>query len=586
MPWDIVQSHSECPDDSPWGVVKREDGELEGCHATQSEAEDQLAALYASEQGANDSSVAPWRGLLAIEGITTGDGREFSPGSLTWTDPPIPLRWNREDSHGGEPHTVAVNVGRIDQIWRDGSRVMGEGVLNLESEDGKRVHQMIRDRFLSGVSIDADSITDADIELIWPENDTVGEDEEEDLFNLLFTQPEKILFHAGRIRAATIVDIPAFSEAFIELLDETGAVVAGGKTTSFGAIGPHDTATSEASWDGPANEQRLPSPMSVETARNAYAWIDENRIEDGEIVKNAARFIHHEVNADGTPGAANLIACSTGIGVLNGARGGTTIPAADRQGVWEHLAAHLRDADREPPLLQMTSQTDTQEVLTASVEANWAPPSAWFQDPKLSVPTPITIDAFGRVYGHAAQWGSCHIGYADHCQSVPHEDSHPYFMTGELVTAEDETVSVGQITVGTGHAGLSSNAQAATSHYDNTGWAVADVCVGNDTHGIWVAGAVKPGADSIRVHELRSSGQVSGDWRRIGGKLRLVGLLAVNVPGFPVPRMRARIASGSTHALVAAGRPTVARGRSIELTRQHALRVVMDMYAERVHRKE
>jgi hypothetical protein len=39
-----------------------------------------------------------------------------------------------------------------------------------------------------------------------------------------------------------------------------------------------------------------------------------------------------------------------GIARLNDAKGG--IPDADRKGVYEHLAAHLRDADAEPPELK------------------------------------------------------------------------------------------------------------------------------------------------------------------------------------------------------------------------------------------
>lgn len=582
MPYSIIENHAGCPGDSPWGVVKDADNELMGCHSSESDAADQVAALYASERDGRpsySSETAPWRGPLAVEGVVTGDGREFAPESLSWAELPVPLRWNKEDSHGGEAHTVAVNVGRIDRIWRDGSQIMGEGVLNMESEDGQRVYQMIRDQFLRGVSIDADSISDADIEFVWPENDTIGEDDDDPLA-MLFAQPEKVIFHAGRIRAATLVDIPAFAEAYVELTDESGAVVAGGKRFQFGAVATHDTATTDESWDGPANESRLPSPLTVEQARAAYAWIDSDRIEDGELPKDAARFIHHQVSVDGRPGAANLTACSTGIGVLNGGRGGTTIPDADRQGVYDHLARHLRDADHEPPPLQMAG------ALVAHAGAEWKPPVAWFANPELSVPTGITVDASGRLYGHVAQWGSCHIGYADECVSPPHEDSHPYFMTGELTTAEGETVSVGQITVGTGHAGMSAGHQAAAAHYDNTGWAVADVAVGNDAHGIWVAGAVRPNADADRVHELRASGQVSGDWRRIGGKLRLVGLLGVNVPGFPsgqsAPRMRARVASGVTYSLVAAGRPTVSRNRGTEMTRKQALRIVMNMIAERV----
>src|SRR4030066_2362203 len=260
MPYEVRQNHADCPDDSPWAVVKIEDGELMGCHATEEEADNQRDALYASEVGGEQS--ASWRGPLAVEGIVTGDGREFAEGALSWADLPIPLRWNKEDSHGGEPHTVAVNVGRIDRIWRDGNQIMGEGVLNLKSEDGKTVYQMIEDKFIRGVSIDADSISDADVEFVWPEDSAAGEDEDDPLA-LLFAQPEKIIFHAGRIRAATLVDIPAFTEAYIELTDETGNVVAGGSRFQFGAIAAHDTPTSEASWDGPANETRLPSPMSV-----------------------------------------------------------------------------------------------------------------------------------------------------------------------------------------------------------------------------------------------------------------------------------------------------------------------------------
>ena len=582
MPYEVVEDAGACSPEEPFAVKKLHDGALMGCHPTLQDAQAQVAALSAAEDEEDDgegcgdmhmaAKTAPWRGPLAVEGIVTGDGREFAPNALTWADLPLPLRWNMEDSHGGEPHTVAVNVGRIDTITREGDQIMGTGVLNLSDPNGQRVYDMIRGKFLRGVSIDADSITDADVEMVWPESDTDGVSDDDPL-SMLFSQPEKMVFKAGRIRAATLVDIPAFAEAFIELTDSTGAVVAS-SSAQFGAVAPHSTATSTSSWDGPANEARLIAPMPLSRARAAYAWIDTSRVQDGRVVKDACRFIHHEVSADGTPGPANLTACSAGIGVLNGGRGGTTIPGSDVQGVYNHLARHLRDAGRVPPDLRAAA-------VTASVETgSWAPPAEWFDDPKLSVPTGITIDSSGRVYGHAAQWGTCHVGYADECVSPPHEDVHDYFMSGEVVTADGRTVSVGQITVGTGHASLSAGHRAAAEHYDHTGFAVADVCVGNDAHGIWVAGSVRPSASSDRVHELRASGQVSGDWRRIGGKLRLVGLLAVNVPGFPVPRMRARVASGAQYALVAAGRPSVVRRPAME--EKQAMRIVMDMLSRKV----
>lgn len=115
------------------------------------------------------------------------------------------------------------------------------------------------------------------------------------------------------------------------------------------AIGVHHTDTSEGAWDGPANEARLRLGAREAYYRRAYAWQDP----DGDPgTKAAYGFIHHEVDGDGNIGAANIRASQTGIGVLNGARGGADIPDADRQGVWNHLAAHLRDADIEPPELR------------------------------------------------------------------------------------------------------------------------------------------------------------------------------------------------------------------------------------------
>src|SRR5690554_5891140 len=207
-----VQDHPDCGADTPWAVTDDE-GELQGCYATQAEA-DAACAGMADDSDSNDDpagmpdeggmdyagDTAPWEGPLAVEGIVTGDGREFAPGALTWADLPIPLRWNKEDSHGGEPRTIAVNVGRIDEVWRDGERIMGRGVLDLSDEDGRRVHAKIEGKFLRGVSIDADSIADADTEFVWPDdvNAGTGDDEgEPDMFEMLFAQPEKVIFHGG-----------------------------------------------------------------------------------------------------------------------------------------------------------------------------------------------------------------------------------------------------------------------------------------------------------------------------------------------------------------------------------------------------
>lgn len=556
VPWHVVKS-SQCGSSKPWAVIKDSDGSVEGCHPTQAKADKQLAALYAAEGGnavatvtedlggkpnpgtskdkrlkenpkggkyaegdvkadnsaaapglegitltedgrivdadGNDvtdipaefaaadntdgcppnmmkdpatgecgpmkasGQTAPWEGVLAVEDQVTGDGREFAGGALSWPDTIEPgevlLRWNKEDSHGGEPHTTAVTVGRIDSIWRDGTKIMGKGVFDLGSDDGAEAHRRVEQKFLRGVSIDADSIGNADVEFVWPES--AGADEEADPLAMLFAQPEKVIYHGGRIRAATLCDIPAFAEAYIALTDDTGAVVAGG---------------------APSVEEytEVQSAIAAERAKS--------------------------------------------------------LPPRDR----------------------------LKATLVAHGGPEWKPPAEWFENPQLSQPTTIHVTEDGRVFGHAAQWGACHIGFMDVCTQPPREDDFPYFATGELVTDNGKIVTVGQITVTANHADLYVGAGPAKEHYENTGNAIADVAVGADRTGIWVAGAIRPNADPMLVHELRASGEVSGDWRRIGGQHRLVGLLGVNVGGFVVPRMKARVAGGQVQALIASGRLTTA----------------------------
>lgn len=182
-----------------------------------------------------------------------------------------------------------------------------------------------------------------------------------------------------------------------------------------------------------------------------------------------------------------------------------------------------------------------------------APPEAWFRDPQLTGPTALVVEDDGRVYGHIAAWGTCHIGQVGKCVEPPTSPSnYAYFRIGALRTAEGTSVAVGHLTMGTGHAGPRDSANAAAEHYDNTGTVFADVAAGEDAYGIWVAGSLRPGITAEQVRVARSA-PISGDWRTIRGSLELVGALAVNVPGFPVPRPQGLLASGEVKSLQASG---------------------------------
>lgn len=194
--------------------------------------------------------------------------------------------------------------------------------------------------------------------------------------------------------------------------------------------------------------------------------------------------------------------------------------------------------------------------LVASGVAPVDPPRAWLTEAEADEPTPLTITDEGHIFGHLALWDTCHTGQPSGegvCVMAPKSQSdYAYFHTGAVKTAEGEQVPTGVIRFRTGHAGMNLSASSAAAHYDNTGLAGADVHASDGRFGVWVTGAIRPTLTPEQVRELRAA-PLSGDWRYIGGHLDLIGALAVNLPGFPVPRPRGLVASGELSAIVSAG---------------------------------
>ncbi|MBP2703512.1 hypothetical protein JOL79_06830 [Microbispora sp. RL4-1S] len=201
------------------------------------------------------------------------------------------------------------------------------------------------------------------------------------------------------------------------------------------------------------------------------------------------------------------------------------------------------------------------DALAASAAEVRVYAAADFADPQLGELTPLQVTDDGRVFGHLAGWSTCHIGYPGTCVTAPHSaTNYALFHVGAVATDEGP-VGVGKITLGTGHADPHAGVRAAAEHYDHTGTAVAVVRAGEDAHGVWVAGRLVEGVTSEQVETLMRS-PLSGDWRRVDGNLELVGALAVNVPGFPIPRMLAASGElGEQVSLVAAGASALAAAR-------------------------
>ena len=392
-----------------------------------------------------------WEGVIAREGEMTGDGRMIEDGALRWDDLPIPLRVAFKDVGG---HDGAEVCGRIETVERrEGGDIYATGTFDLGSAVGTEAFRQVSEQMSNGVSIDTDDVTfrimaKADM----PEADVAdsgnGSDGEADpdgrvKVAAMSSADELMVIESARLRAATLVAVPAFA---------TARVYAAG---------------------------RAPSASEPDE-------LDEN------------------VDSE------------------------------------EKMA---RSADTDPL---------SRDSLTAAAIPT-APPEAWFKDPQLTGPTALVVEDGGRVYGHIAAWGTCHIGQVGKCVEPPTSPSnYAYFRTGALQTAEGTSVAVGHLTMGTGHAGPRDSANAAAEHYDNTGTVFADVAAGEDAYGIWVAGSLRPGITAEQVRVARSA-PISGDWRTIRGSLELVGALAVNVPGFPVPRPQGLLASGEVKSLQASG---------------------------------
>lgn len=398
------------------------------------------------------SAAGRWEGVIAREGEMTGDGRLIEDGALRWDGLPIPLRVAFKDVGG---HDGAEVCGRIETVERrDGGDIYATGTFDLGSAAGTEAFRQVSEQMSNGISIDTDDVTfrimaKADM----PEADVAdsgnGPNEAADpdgrvQVAAMSSSDELMVIESARLRAATLVAVPAFA---------TARVYAAGQ-----------------------------APSTSEPAER-----DENVDSEEKMARSA-------------------------------------------------------DAD---PL-------SSRDALTAAAIPT-APPEAWFKDPQLTGPTALVVEDGGRVYGHIAAWGTCHIGQVGKCVEPPtSQTNYAYFRTGALRTAEGTSVAVGHLTMGTGHAGPRDSANAAAEHYDNTGTVFADVAAGEDAYGIWVAGSLRPGITAEQVRVARSA-PISGDWRTIRGSLELVGALAVNVPGFPVPRPQGLLASGEVRSLQASG---------------------------------
>lgn len=139
------------------------------------------------------------------------------------------------------------------------------------------------------------------------------------------------------------------------------------------AIPSHSTPIKQGSWDGGAARTSLARWASSDGSGDkeqmnwgkygrGFAWVDSEKADNFTSYK-----LPHHTISDG-----ELVAVWRGItaamAALMGARGGVDLGGEDGRAVYNHLARHYRDADKEPPEY---GKEYTEEELKAIEEDAW-----------------------------------------------------------------------------------------------------------------------------------------------------------------------------------------------------------------------
>lgn len=176
-----------------------------------------------------------WAGVICVEGVLTGDGRLMERGALRWEGLPFTLRRVEEDNGS---HDGARAVGRILTLERlDDGRLWATGDFDGGSPEGLEAARVVGEEISTGISVDLDNVSfevRVAAELLEEMNammvgdDTTEEDapkqktDDEGRVTVWEGSPDDEVFvvTSARIRAATLVDVPAFAEARIQLTED------------------------------------------------------------------------------------------------------------------------------------------------------------------------------------------------------------------------------------------------------------------------------------------------------------------------------------------------------------------------------
>lgn len=201
MPWSIVHNHGDCPDSQPWAVVKDDDdGAVEGCHATEGDAKQQLAALNAQENAAQPAGdVRERTASFTVTRQADGDGLSLEGYAAVFNQPTrihdlfgefdeviAPGAFRRtigqkgasgirlQFDHGHHPLIGSIPLGSIDELQED-SRGLHVRASLTDNWLVQPVRDAIRDGAVDGMSFRFRVVREETDESVEPELRTVKE---------------------------------------------------------------------------------------------------------------------------------------------------------------------------------------------------------------------------------------------------------------------------------------------------------------------------------------------------------------------------------------------------------------------------
>lgn len=540
-----------------------------------------------------------WEAVLAYLDEWTSDGRRLASSGMTVRPLPLTLSFMPATDDG---HDGAFAIGKIDEVWTAGTKLMGRGTFD-SSPEAQDAARQIDEQVQREVSIDP-TVQEyvATYPLDWKEEVVIDEQGNEVVEVTENVQDYGVTFTVWELAGATVVSGAAFTGTEITVTaDGDGAPTASGIFGATRIETPRLAPVTAAAGDTVGMLALYPTPdeaaalaqTGTETADTVHLTLavfqdalPDAALLDGLLTEFAAAqpalagdvtgVAVFAAGPDGVPVVA--LADVLGLAELRTALcdvlEAAAIPFAVDHDFVPHITLDYADpattVDGTHPAIGLpltfaavsfsplddTARTDyplagseasSEDAEDTGVTASAAgmaplhPPAEWFDYPGFTGPTPITVTPEGHIYGHFAPFDVCHVGRSGSClnaRQLTSRAGYAYFHTGYVLTDDGREIPTGPLVMGTTHPDVRAGVQEAQRHYCDTGLVAADVRVGDDEWGQWMSGALRPDVPAERVRELRGSAP-SGDWKPIAGAVELIGILAVNTPGFPQVRIAA-----------------------------------------------